>query len=157
MPLGRVGGSWFAHPLSRSQINAPNEQTREDFTVVGRSDWGKREPGPGKGGKAPVLSRVFSLLERAAVLRSARCSRTTLAEHKVARCRLFQGADPGGRRVRSFAKALRASITREAQPALAACHAFVSAITGKSDELRAVASRAERQSTLPAFEPLRRR
>ena len=39
--LRRVGGSWFAHPLSRKQVKAPDEQTREDFTVVGRSDWEK--------------------------------------------------------------------------------------------------------------------
>src|SRR6185436_17422440 len=114
MSLRMVGGSWFAHPLSREQINAPNEQTREDFTMGGRSGWGKREPAPGRRGKTSVLPRVFSLLERTAVLRGARCSGAALAQQQIARCRLFQGLDPGGRRVRSSSKALRTSVARKA-------------------------------------------
>src|SRR5262249_511724 len=109
MSLRRVGGSWFAHPLSRNQIKAPNEQTREDFTVVGRIHCRRRERGPHEGGKKSVLPRIFSLLERTAVLRGARCSGTALAEHQVAGRRLLQGVDSGGWRIRSSAKALRTS------------------------------------------------
>ena len=59
---------WFAHPLSRKQVKAPDEQRREDFTVGFRREWGRREPGRGGRGKTPILPRVFSLLERTAVL-----------------------------------------------------------------------------------------
>ena len=70
---------WFAHPLSRKQVKAPDEQRREDFTVGGRSDRGRCEPGRGGRAKTPILSRVFSLLERTAILRGARCPGAALA------------------------------------------------------------------------------
>src|SRR5262249_15984646 len=102
------------------------------------------------------LPRIFSLLERTAVLRGARCPGTTLAEDQVAGCGLFQRIDPSRRGVRSSSKAIRTSVAREAQQAPASSGASVPLGGEKSGELRALASRAGRDNALPAFEPIRR-
>ena len=102
----------------------------------------------------PYYRRVFSLLERTAVLRGARCPGTALAQHQIARRQLLQGIDSGGRRVRSSAKALRTSDACQAQQALASRGASVSVGAEESGELRAVALRAGCCSALRTFEPI---
>src|SRR6516225_715576 len=96
MSVPRVGGSWFAHSLSHKQVKAPDEQRREDFTVVGRSDWKRCETRPGRRGKATILPRVFSWLERTAVLGSRGCPGGALVQAKSGERILLRGFGKAG-------------------------------------------------------------
>src|SRR5437016_1083574 len=153
MSLGRVGIWWFAHSLSCNQIKAPHEQTREDFTVVGRVDGRRSGGGSHRSGDTPVLLCVFPLLERAALLRGTRRFGTTLDQDRLARRGFFQGVNSGGRRFRASAKKVRTSTACQAQQASAPGCAFVPAGGEKPGELYASASSTGCGRPLPAFEP----
>src|SRR5882724_385283 len=59
----------------------------------------------------PALHRLFSIVQRAEILRSARCSRTHLAQRQTRRERKFlQGPDSIGRRICAFAEKPAASV-----------------------------------------------
>jgi len=74
-----------------------------------------------------------------------------VAQDQIARCGLFQRANPGGRRFRSSSEAIRTPIALEAQQAFASRSAFVSACGEESVEVRPSASRAGCDRVLPAF------
>ena len=87
-----------------------------------------------------MLSRFFSLLERAALLRSARRARTALAENKERRRELFQRPDSGGGRLCPFAKTIPTPIARQAWTAITTGRAPFSASTWESCAVRSGAT-----------------
>jgi len=74
-----------------------------------------------------------------------------VAQDQIARCGLFQRANPGGRRFRSSSEAIRTPIALEAQQAFASRSAFVPPRGEESVEVRPSASRAGCDRVLPAF------
>ncbi len=93
--------------------------------------WRRDEPAPAENGhrRAPLLPGIFPVLERAALLRGARCPRAGLARenHHAGGRPIFQRVDPGRRGLRASAKTFRAPDPREAWKAAWPSRAFISA------------------------------
>src|SRR5439155_441906 len=129
---------------------------REDFAIRGGVERQRSRSRKNRGRESSVLPRLFSMLERATLLRGARRFGAALAQRRFGRRQFLQRSDSGSRRICPSSEEFRASDACEAQPAFAASCAPVSAGGKELIGLRSATSWIGCRGALRAFARIHR-